>query len=202
MKSGIFIDQGVRGVDFSGICGSNQYIKANYIEMATYSSFDKELVRTSLDRVFQTLAEHYMKTNYASLEIPEVGMLIIRNGTAMVQFQEGLRIQVRTILSRSIKERKERLESNLTLKNVRNLSHEMKNEQNLEIEEDAKNWLKNNLSLNVDDIFIAEKNLIQKEEENALENENLQAGNANNVTNEVLFESVSQRNYMFPLKNR
>jgi len=170
--------------------------------MATYSSFDKELVRTSLDRVFQTLAEHYMKTNYASLEIPEVGMLIIRNGTAMVQFQEGLRIQVRTILSRSIKERKERLESNLTLKNVRNLSHEMKNEQNLEIEEDAKNWLKNNLSLNVDDIFIAEKNLIQKEEENALENENLQAGNANNVTNEVLFESVSQRNYMFPLKNR
>ena len=206
IKSGIFSEQGVRGVDLSGVCGSNQYAKANYIDMSTYGSFDKELIKTSLDRVFQTLAEHYLKSNYASLDIPEVGMLVIKNGIATVQFQEGLRMEVRTVLSRSIKERKDRLESNLTRKNIRNFSCEPM-EKPLEVEEEAKTWLKNNLSLDVDGIFSANRNEEQlKKEEDLSPNyygdpsAELMNDNASNINNEVLFESVSQRSYMLKLK--
>lgn len=188
-------------MDLSGVCGSNQYTKANYIEMSTHGSFDKELIKTSLDRVFQTLAEHYLKTNYASLDIPEVGMLVIKNGIATVQFQEGLRMEVRTVLSRSMKERKDRLESNLTRKNIRNLSSEPL-EKPLEVEEEAKTWLKNNLSLDVDGIFSANRNeeTLRKEEEGSPNfgdpSGELINDNASNKNNEVLFESVSQRSYM------
>lgn len=180
-------------MDFSGACGSNHFSKANFTEIASFSSLDKEIVRTSLYRVFQTLAEYYLRNGFATLEIPEVGMMMIRNGTAGVQFQEGLKCELRTVLSRSLKERKERLESNLTMRNLRELSRNEKGE-GIEIAEDAKNWLRNNLSLNVEDIFQAKPREAEAKEDPIDENP---ANNENTATNnEVLFESVSQRNHL------
>ncbi len=194
LRPGVYTETGIRTLAFSGICGSNQFLKVNYIEISYGLANDKELVKTSCERVFHAVAEHVQQKGFASLEIPEVGVLIIKNDLAAVHFQESLKGEVRCVLSRSIQERKERVESDLTMKNIRVLAGDIKEEKSLKIEEDAKKWLKNCLNLDVDGIF-GEKNKEiddkedKKEELNGF-NEVSKSGNQ-----DVLFDSVSKRNY-------
>lgn len=210
LKPAVYTDKGLKSLSFSGICGTNQFTKANYLEMAYMNStnnIDKEIVKSSCERIFRTVAEHYLQSNYSSLEIPEVGTLIINGGFAAVHFQEALKWDVRTILSRSIKERKERLESNLTVKNVQKLANEEENNENhdLFIEENAKTWLSTNLNLNIDEVFGKEKprNININNNNNGKNEENEEVlQNINEITTDLqpkdlLFESVSQRNYAF-----
>lgn len=198
LKPGVYTEKGIKTLGFSGICGSNQFVKANYIEMAMNTNLDKEVMKTSCERIFRTVADHVLQHGYGSLEIPEVGVLIINNDMAAVNFQEALKFEVRTILSRTLKERKEKLDSNLTVKNVHQLGNE---EKEISIDENAKTWLSNNLNLNVDEIFSAEKPNLHHTEENAFEENELLSNNQDEFMKEslnkkdILFESVSQKSY-------
>ena len=150
-------------------------------------------MKTSCERVFHAVAEHVQQKGFASLEIPEVGVLIIKNDLAAVHFQESLKGEVRCVLSRSIQERKERVDSDLTMKNIRVLAGDINEEKGLNIEEDAKKWLNNCLNLDVDGIFgVKNKEIEENEDKEQLEglNEVSKSGNP-----DILFESVSQRNY-------
>ena len=102
-----------------------------------------------------------------------------------------------------MKERKERVDSNLTMKNIRELAgDEMDvkeaNPKVLKIEDDAKRWLGNNLGLNVDEIFMNSN----KDERGDIGDvdaiiEGIDGNSGGKGSKDILFESVSQRNYTY-----
>lgn len=191
LRPGLFTSTGIQTLSHAGICSKCPFIIANYLEIALSTPYDKDLIKTSCERVFKTLGEHVLTHGYSSLELPEVGMLIIKGDLAAMEFQEGLRREVKEVLCRSLKERKERLESNLTIKNIKELG-----EEGIIIEEDAKKWLNDKLNLNVDGLFSGGgiKREVDLKEIKDINRKELDIG-LGNKDKDLLFESVSQRNY-------
>lgn len=104
-------------------------------------------------------------TNIA-IEIPNVGQLICRNNLVAVKFNEYLQRDTRTILSKSLDERKKRGNNNLTVDNLKKFSifSEMNqrfsngSDDVLEIDEQAKDFLRTDFGLHFNSIRNPMKN--------------------------------------------
>ena len=67
-----------------------QIVKGNFVEAANYANSSKEDVKEAVRRVVKTIATKVRKGELVELEIPNVGVLIVRNGIAAVEFNDYL----------------------------------------------------------------------------------------------------------------
>lgn len=146
--------------------GSNGRIaqtKVNFTEIGCYCNKTKDQAKTAVDRVIKHLSDEARTKGSVDMEIPNVGTFRVRGNLAAVTFNDFLTrdAMINTDLHKSIKEKKQGGESNLTKETIQNfanmhlLSQELrdKDDQFLEIDPQTKHFLKSDMAIDIDNKF-------------------------------------------------
>jgi hypothetical protein len=148
----------VRPFDNKGICGIVPKVKINYTEVASLCSLNKDICKSGCEQVFRFLSDKARKGEALSMEIPFVGVFIIKTNIVAIAFADEISEETKGV----------------TAKNhfVNKLFASSVNKHNLQLQDniisrynptiglggaikltgDAESWLKSNLNINVDDL--------------------------------------------------
>lgn len=122
----------------------------NLIEISSYANMSKDATELGINRIIKFISTKMLAGQNVNLEIPNVGQLISRNNLVAVKFNDFLHRDTRTILSKSVDERKQRGNMSLTSDNLKKFAR--LNEMNqklsqapdefLDIDEKTKSFLR------------------------------------------------------------
>jgi CCDC81 eukaryotic HU domain 2 len=90
IKSGMAHNKGaqVRPFDNKGVCGIVPKVKINYTEVAALCLLNKDICKQGCEQVFRFLSDKARKGESITMEIPFVGVFIIKNGIAAIAFAD------------------------------------------------------------------------------------------------------------------
>ena len=91
----------------------------NLIEISSYANMSKDATEVGISRIIKYVGERLLAGQNLNIEIPNVGQLISRNSLIAVKFNEYLHRDTRTILSKSVDERKIKGNMSLTTDNLK-----------------------------------------------------------------------------------
>lgn len=107
---GIFYHQdfgkGVRPFAVHGVNGEIPQTKLNMVEISSYANMDKDKTTLALNRVIKQLSEQANLRASLDVEVPNVGVLRLRNNIIAVAFNDLMVRDTRAIVSQSIDMRK------------------------------------------------------------------------------------------------
>lgn len=153
LRSAIFYHQefglGLRPYAVLGSNGEVPITKMNLVEISSYANMSKDATEVGINRIIKFIAERLLAGQNLNIEIPNVGQLISRNSLVAVKFNEYLHRDTRTILSKSVDERKTRGNMSLTADNLKKfarlseMSQKLSNapDEILDIDEKTKSFL-------------------------------------------------------------
>lgn len=163
LRTAIFYHQdfgaGLRPYSAMGATGEIPIAKMNLIEIASYANMSKDAVELGLTRIIKYLGEKLSAGESVSLEIPNLGQLVSRNGLVAVRFNEYIQRDTRNVLAKSVDERKMRGNMSLTSDNLRKFSNlaqltnklSGKTQEFFEIDDNAKRYLQSHFDLHIDE---------------------------------------------------
>lgn len=93
------------------------------MEISSYANMSKDATQLGLNRIIKYISEQLLSGKSVNIEIPNVGQFISRNGLVAVKFNEYLHRDTRTILSKSVDQRKIKGNMNLTADNLKKFAH-------------------------------------------------------------------------------
>ena len=119
IRPGIFYGKTrtIRHYTNTGTNGKMHSVKASYVEVGHNAGVDKDLARTSIERVVKKLATEVRQNGSAHMIIPTVGVIHVRDGVCAVAFDDGITKDIFKITNNkfSANQRKNESKSFLTL---------------------------------------------------------------------------------------
>ena len=92
--------------------------KINFSEISIYANLPKDNCKLMVESVFRKIQENYSSGKSVEMEIPNIGVLIIRNKMAAVMFNDNLQRQTKNLSSKSLTFRQGMGEMSLTKANL------------------------------------------------------------------------------------
>lgn len=160
IKSGIAHNKGaqVRPFDNKGICGIVPKVKINFTEVSALCNLNKDVCKSGCEQVFRFLSDKARKGETITMEIPFVGVFIIRTGIAAVSFADELLSETRGVTAKnhyvnklfasSVNKHNLQLQDNV----IQRYNPSMGQGGAIKLSGDAESWLKSNLNINVDEL--------------------------------------------------
>jgi hypothetical protein len=160
IKSGIAHNKGaqVRPFDNKGICGIVPKVKINFTEVSALCNLNKDVCKSGCEQVFRFLSDKARRGETLSMDIPFVGVFIIRTGIAAVSFADELLTEtkgvtaknhfVNKLFSSSVNKHNLQLQDNV----MQRYNPSIGQGGAIKLTGDAESWLKSNLNINVDDL--------------------------------------------------
>jgi len=105
MRSGIFHDNQLRPYSSKIPIGKVSQTKVNFTEIGVLSGMTKDMASLSVSRVLSNAAHRARRGERVFLDIPHVGMMVIRNKVVGVHFHDFLISDTKTILTKSLADR-------------------------------------------------------------------------------------------------
>ncbi|CAK62279.1 unnamed protein product (macronuclear) [Paramecium tetraurelia] len=142
--------------------GKIQHAIVNWAEIALYASQNKDSAKMAVERVIKSLSDIVRNRDVVEVEIPCVGTFFVKSHCAAVQFMDslmdsckvkyGINICLQEITKRPLSERKSKGDMRLTQQYLQQLSKSQHPEENnLMIDEGARNYLTNSLGIELPD---------------------------------------------------
>ncbi len=169
IKSGMAHNKGaqVRPFDNKGICGIVPKVKINYTEVATLCSLNKDICKSGCEQVFRFLSDKARKGEILNMEIPFVGVFIIKNNIVAISFADEISEEtkgvtaknhfVNKLFSSSVNKHNLQLQDNI----ISRYNPTIGLGGAIKLTGEAESWLKSNLNINVDDFALATSNTVE-----------------------------------------
>jgi hypothetical protein len=160
IKSGMAHNKGaqVRPFDNKGICGIVPKVKINYTEVASLCSLNKDICKSGCEQVFRFLSDKARKGETINMEIPFVGVFIIKNNIVAIAFADEISEETKGVTAKnhfvnklfasSVNKHNLQLQDNI----ISRYNPSIGMGGALKLTNDAESWLKSNLNINVDDL--------------------------------------------------
>ncbi|KAL4511758.1 hypothetical protein ABPG72_012603 [Tetrahymena utriculariae] len=164
LKSGVYRLGGIiRPLVLSSTSGKIQQTLCSYQEIACISQLNKEEVKYSVERIIRRIEDQIRNGDeQVYMFIPSLGLFMYKKGITCVKFQDFIKKDIKGLLKLNATDRKKKNQSELTSEKLKQLSQSnYKNQNNQEedyyqithIQEDAEQYLKNNLQIDPNQII-------------------------------------------------
>jgi CCDC81 eukaryotic HU domain 2 len=157
LKTGVAHHGGaqIRPYDIKGSNGIIPKVKINYTEVASYCASTKDMCRNGCEQVYRFLSDKVRKGEPVQMEIPFVGVFLVKSGIAAVSFYDELNEETRGMTAKGHLVNK--LFANSNNRMNMQIHDDKKAKLNpsvgmggaMRLTGDAESWLKSNLNISV-----------------------------------------------------
>ena len=160
LKTGISHNRGtqIRPMGLKGASGIIPLVKINYVEVGIFCGQNKDVTRKGCEQMFRSLSDKARNGENVCIELPLVGRFIVRGNVAAVDFYQDMVERTRGTTA------KQHLVGNIfgNSNAVLNMNIHQKDNDKLrpqlglggaiKVNQDAEQWMRNNLDLDMDEL--------------------------------------------------